>query len=220
VRWAAPSLAALLLAGCGGAAKQADGTHPVGRIVHAPLCYPVRLLKRPRPCPSPDRRWTAQLERGPGRLVLTRLATGRQSVEYSSRDACCSDIAWVRPHLLAFADDYRAFILDPLTGKSTFVAGFSDFYASPDRAWIAGYAFAPPSEPQPAGVVSLATRKCVALPGSGDYIGSEFGFSGDTPRTGFSGDDKYVAVATPAGRVRFRISELRQPCASFLTRQP
>jgi hypothetical protein len=172
-----------------------------------------------QPCWSPDGGWTVQVEGGRARrLVLTRCATGERIVGYSSHDDCCSDIAWARPHLLVFDDDYKAFTLDLAKGRASFVAGFSDIYASPDGTWIAGDRFAPPGEHQPAGVIELATGKCYAVPGEDDEIGSEW----HTPfRTGFTRDDTTVVFEAGArGPIRFRISSLRSPCDSSLTRQP
>lgn len=216
---AGPLLAGALLAGCG-EATQPSGSRPTAPAVHAPLCYPQRLSAR-RPCRSPDGAWTVEWR--PGRLVLTRDSTGKQTIDYRSRDACCDDITWVPPQRLVFADDYRVFTLDPATRKVTFVAGFSDFFASPDGRWVAGYAYAPPDEPQLAGLVSLATGRCVLIPGRNDYVGSSFAVEGGTtPRTGFSptGDAVVVAILPSRGVFLYRISALRRPCPPSMTRQP
>jgi hypothetical protein len=215
-----PLLAVALLAGCGGSSRTA-GIRRTDGAVHAPLCFSPNRAAPSSPCRSPDGRWTGLRDRGPGRLVLTRLATGAQIIGYTSRDSCCDDVAWVRPHLLVFADDYRVFTLDPVTRKVTFLAGFSDFYASRDGRWLAGYAYASPEDPQPAGLVSLVTGKCVVIPGKNDYVGSNFGFAGVTPSTGFSPAGDAVVVATPpTGTVQYPISSLHRPCPASMTRKP
>jgi hypothetical protein len=140
--------------------------------------------------------------------VLTNRATGSRTVDYSSRGSCCADIAWAGPHRLFFADDNHTFTLDPAKGKARFVAAFSDFYASPDGVWVAGHDDPPPHEPQFAAVVNVASRTCVLIPGTRNYVGSQFG-----PPTGFSRDGKYVVAAKLSGAVaRYRISSLDDPC--------
>ena len=144
---------------------------------------------------------------GPGQLVLTNLGTGRRAVDYSSRDSCCDDIAWARPHRLFFADDNQTFTLDPAKRNVSLVAAFSHFYASPEGAWVAGYDVVEPSAPQFAALVNVATRSCVLFPGRRNYVGGQF------PGTGFSRDGRYVVVAKPpAGAVRYRIASLNDPC--------
>jgi hypothetical protein len=219
VRWLLPLLVTVVLVGCGGTTKSAF----VGRAVHAPLCYQGRPT--PKPCRSPDGRWTVRFKAGipgrlPGRLVVTQLATGEQTVDYSSLEECCDDITWARPHTLVFADDYRTFVLDPTKGKATFLAGFTDFYVSPDGRWVAGYAEAPSSQPQPAGLVSLATGKCVLIPGYQDTIGSSFRQPAPTDR-GFSRNGEYVVVVEQYGdSFQYPISTLGPACPSWMTTDP
>ena len=209
---AVPLLAIALLAGCGSSAKPPVKTHPRGRVVHAPLCYPGRVSHL-KSCRSPDGRWTVRQKSGQGRLVLTNVGTGRGAVVYSSHDSCCDDIAWARPHRLFFADDYQTFTLDPARRKVTFVAAFSSFYASPDGVWVAGYDFVAPHEPELAALVKVANRRCVLFPGRRNYVGGDFGSDPRTPATGFSRDGKYVVVAKSSARaVRYRIASLNDPC--------
>ena len=207
---------AALVGGC------AATSRPLGRAVHAPLCFLRGTPAALRGCRSPDRAWSVERAFAPGRLVLTQRATGRRTVGYSSNNACCDNVTWVRPHRLFFSDDYRVFSLDPLKRKVRFIAAFDDFLVSPNGEWLAGYAAAGPREPQPAGVISLRTGKCVLVPGSGDFIGREFAFHSSTPQTGFTRMGSVIVDSASGGRVvrrEYRISSLRRPCPWF-TRKP
>ena len=193
------------LAACGGKAV----VHGSGKPVHAPLCN----LDHGGSCRSPDGDWTAQFGANArpayaqGPLVFRPGATGRREFVYACDS--CSDVAWVRGHLLVTADDYRAVAIDPAARKTTYIGGFSDIYASPDGRWIVGDVFPPPDRPEFAGVVSLATGRCFAVPGS-DSVGPN-----EAPppsASGFSPDGTVVVVARGDRSVRFRISALHKPC--------
>jgi hypothetical protein len=159
-------------------------------------------------CRSPDGQWTVEFGSGPGtQLILTRVSTGTRTEGYSSHDSCCADIAWALPHRLFFADGNHTFALDPTKGRARFVAAFSDFYASPDGAWVAGYDSPPRLQPQFAALVNVANRSCVLFPGTRNYVGPH------APASGFSRDGKYVVVSKSSGRLtRYRIASLNDPC--------
>jgi hypothetical protein len=86
---------------------------------------------------------------------------------YQSNDDCCSNVMWAKPHTLLFDDDYRLFRLDPVTRKHTLIAGWSDFFVSPDGRWIAGWAYSgedSAAPPETVGVLSIDGKTCLAVP--------------------------------------------------------
>src|SRR5262249_29977245 len=95
---------AALLAGCGHAGHTrpaAKGT--TGRnqpTVYAPGCA------QGAECRSPDDAWSARVvnspAHSPGQVILTRSATGKRTVGYSSYDECCGALVWIPPHRLFF----------------------------------------------------------------------------------------------------------------------
>jgi hypothetical protein len=183
-----------------------------GPAVHAPLCGKDGLAEAP--CRSPDGRWTVEL--GPSGLVLTRTATARKTVFFGN-EGCCGEIAWARPHRLAFTGDggYSAYILDPAT-QNTYSMGFSNIYVSPDGRWIVGdrdeSGIGHPG-PFLGGLVSVARARCFAIPGD-----VSLGVL-DNPRpakTGFTPDGSAVVVERGGETWRYPISSLRQPCGADL----
>lgn len=112
-------------------------------------------------------------------------------------------------------------MLDPATLKATFIGGFSNIYASPDGRWILGDVSRGglgPSESDPnvAGLVSVATGRCFAVPGN-DSVGPV-----DSPgNTGFTPDGSAVVVERAGNTWRYPISSLLwQPCAADIERYP
>lgn len=171
-------------------------------------------------CLSPDGVWKLTFRgRGPGgSLFLTRHGTGRPVPMYHSSDSCCSFIAWARPHLLLFDDDYRVFTLDPTTRKSTLISGFSNFVVSPDGRWVAGFAVHPPEDAETVGVLSLRSRRCLVVPHTPHQTDEVAGFTRDSKgviveRSGFIPND---APTASKHLVQFALASLHTTCPRWM----
>jgi hypothetical protein len=130
---------------------------------------------------SPDGKWTLAYTRkhGYGHLDLTQLASGRIFHMYSSNDACCSQTAWLRPHLLIFVDDYHTKTLDPTTKRVATIAHFSNFVVSPDGRWVAGWADCGTHGAEAVDVVAITGGQCRKVPRRADQDDNALRFSHD-----------------------------------------
>lgn len=87
---------------------------------------------------------------------------------YHSNNACCSDIAWAKPHLLLFLDYPLVESLDPTTRTVTLLGSLSDLVVSPAGSWVAGTGSAGPEDPiaRTVYVLAVGSKKCLAVPGT------------------------------------------------------
>lgn len=170
-------LVGLLATGCG-IGNPDQGSQPTGTASIAPQCaqYPDPGLT----CRSPDGAWTLSFTRGPGTLWLTHRRAHRRIRAYTSSNSCCTYISWVKPHTLFFDDDYRVMRLDPATRKHTTIAGWSDFFASPDGQWLVGWASGSPEEAETVGVRSTAGATCLVVPRTASESDEAVGFTPDS----------------------------------------
>ena len=115
---------------------------------------------------SPDGKWSLAVTRkhGYGHLDITQRATRHVFRMYSSNDACCAQITWVRPHLLIFIDDYQTKTLDPVTKRVVTIAGFSNFVLSVDGRWVAGWADCGGHCAEAVDVVPITGGRCEQVP--------------------------------------------------------
>jgi hypothetical protein len=196
----------LVLAGCG-----SSGTAPTGPALMAPQCPVHRISSKLTvgACRSPDRLWRLRFRQGTanGRLFLTRGSQGRAVEMYHSSNACCSDIAWARPHLLVFLDYPLVESLDPTTRTVTLLGSLSGLVLSPAGRWVAGTGSAGPEDPiaTTVYVLGVGTRRCLVVPGKASAV------------AGFTRDGKAVVVdqSSHPGKPRLRqfsLSSLRADC--------
>jgi hypothetical protein len=136
---------------------------------------------------SPDRQWSLAYTRrhGYGHLDITQRATGRTFRMYRSNDGCCTEISWLRPHLVVFVDDYKTFTLDPATKQVTRIAGFSNYVVSPDGLWVAGWADCGGHCAETVAVVAITGGRCRAVPRRADQ---------DDNAVRFSRTDRYLLI--------------------------
>jgi hypothetical protein len=157
----------LALAGCG-----ESGTDPTGPALEATKCPVHRISSRLTVgrCPSPDRVWRLRFRQGTanGRLFLTRAGQSKAVEMYHSRNACCSDIAWAKPHLLLFLDYPLVESLDPTTRIVTQLGSLSGIVVAPTGRWVAGTGSAGPEDPIATTVYVLGVDapRCLVVPGS------------------------------------------------------
>jgi hypothetical protein len=99
---------------------------------------------------------------------------------YHSNNACCSDIAWARPHLLLFLDYPLVESLDPATRMVTHLGSLSSLVVSPTGRWVAGTGSAGPEDPiaNTVYVLAVGARKCLVVPGT-SYRAAGFTRDGD-----------------------------------------
>jgi hypothetical protein len=130
---------------------------------------------------SPDGKWSLAFGRlhGYGHLDLTERATRRTFQMYRSNDGCCTEIAWLRPHLLIFVDDYRTFTLDPATRTMRRIASFSNYVVSPDGRRVAGWADCGGHCAEAVAVVPIGGGPCRAVPHRPDQDDNALRFSTD-----------------------------------------
>lgn len=129
-------------------------------------------------CRSPDGAWSVTTI-GKGVAWVTHHGSGGMPIFPS--DVAGADLVWAKPHTLFFDDNYRLFRLDPVAGKRTIIADWSDFVVSPDGRWIAGYAYVGGSA-APAltiGVLSIDGKTCLAVPHGSHESDSPVGFTKD-----------------------------------------
>lgn len=130
---------------------------------------------------SPDGSWSLAYTRthGYGHLDITQRATGRVFRMYSSNDACCGQIRWLRPHLLIFIDDYRTKTLDPTTKRVATIANFSNYVVSADGRWVAGWADCGDHSQESVDVVRITGGRCRQVPRRPDQDDNALRFSRD-----------------------------------------
>jgi hypothetical protein len=163
-------LASVFLAtGCGGGGGGSAPTGPAAKAAECPVQRVSSKLTRAT-CPSPDGAWTLRLRQGTsyGRLFLARRGRRKSVQMYHSNNACCSDLAWTRPHLLLFLDYPLVESLDPTTRIVTQLGSLSGIVVSRTGRWIAGTGSAGPEDPIATTVYVLAVgaRKCLVVPGT------------------------------------------------------
>jgi hypothetical protein len=196
----------LLLASCG-----ESGSAPSGPALKTEQCpvYRVSSKLTVGGCRSPDRLWRLRFRQGTesGRLYLIRSGQSKAVEMYHSRNACCSDIAWARPHLLLFLDYPLVESLDPTTRTVTLLGSLSGIVVSPTGRWVAGTGSAGPEDPiaTTAYVLAVGARKCLVVPGRSTAV------------AGFTRDGKAVIVqrSLPPSKPRLRqfsLSSLHADC--------
>jgi hypothetical protein len=158
----------VVLAGCG----SSTDTTPTGAALRAPQCPVTRLSSKLTvgSCRSPDGAWRLRFRRGTanGRLFLARRGERKGVEMYHSSNDCCTDLAWVRPHLLLFLDYPLVESLDPTSRIVTQLGALNDFVVSPQGQWVAGAGASGPGDPVATTVYVLAvgTKKCLVVPGT------------------------------------------------------
>ena len=191
------AVAACGLAACG----SSGGTAPTGTAVRAPQCPVTRVSSKltVAACLSPDGAY--------GILFLAGRGGGKTVEMYHSSNACCSDIAWTRPHLLLFLDYPLVESLDPTTRAVTLLGSLGDAVASPDGRWVAGTGSAGPetSIARTVYVLGVPAKKCLVVPGA------SFGVAG------FTHDGKAVIVerGAPGDKPelrQFAVASLHSDC--------
>ena len=198
---------AFLAAGCGGGG---EGSAPSGPATKAAVCPVQRISSKLTggTCRSPDGDWTLKLRQGTsyGRLFLVRRGQSKSVQMYHSNNACCSDIAWARPHLLLFLDYPLVESLDPTTRTVTMLGSLSDIVASSTGQWVAGTGSAGPEDPiaTTVYVLGVGSKKCLVVPGT------------SLDAAGFTRDGKAVIVqrghsGKPQLR-QFALSSLQPDC--------
>ena len=196
----------LLLTGCG-----ASGSAPTGPALEAAQCPVHRISSKLTvgACRSPDRLWRLRFRQGAenGRLFLIRSGRSRAVEMYHSSNACCSDIAWTRPHLLLFLDYPLVESLDPTTRTVTQLGSLSGIVVSRTGRWVAGTGSAGPEDPIATTVYVLGVdaRRCLVVPGSA------FAVAGFTRE----GNAIIVEQSRPPGTPRLRqfaLSSLHADC--------
>lgn len=205
---AASAMAVLCLAvaGCG-----KSGSAPTGPALSAARCPVHRITSKLTvgACRSPDGVWRLRFRQGTayGRLFLARGGQSKPVEMYHSNNACCSDIAWARPHLLLFLDYPLVESLDPTTRTVTLLGSLSDAVVSRDGRWVAGTGSAGPADPIATTVYVLAVgaKKCLVVPGR------------STDAAGFTRDGKTIIVrrGLSAGKPKLRqlaLSSLHADC--------
>jgi hypothetical protein len=185
----------LALAGCG-----ESGSAPTGPALKAAQCPVHRISSKLTvgACRSPDGVWRLRFRQGTanGRLFLVPGGQTKAVEMYHSNNACCSDIAWAKPHLLLFLDYPLVQSLDPTTRTVTLLGSLSGAVASPDGRWVAGTGSAGPEDPiaTTAYVLGVGARKCLVVPGHSVGV------------AGFTRDGKAVIVqrSLPPGKPKLR----------------
>ena len=196
----------LVLTGCGG-----SGSAPTGPALKAPHCPVHRISSKLTvgACRSPDGVWRLRFRQGTanGRLFLDRRGQSTAVEMYHSNNACCSDIAWARPHLLFFLDYPLVESLDPTTRTVTLLGSLSQVVVSSTGNWVAGRGSSGPEDPIATTVYVLAVgaRKCLVVPGHSVGV------------AGFTRDGKAVIVerSLPPGKPKLRqfsLSSLHADC--------
>ena len=137
-------------------------------------------------CRSPDGAWRLSFREGTeyGRLFLARRGGGKGVEMYHSNNDCCTDIAWVRPHLLLFLDYPLVESLDPATRTVTQLGALNDVVVSRDGKWVTGAGASGPGDPVATTVYVLGVdaKKCLVVPGT------------SSDAAGFTRDGKAVIV--------------------------
>jgi len=173
------ALAAVVVAGCGSSGGL-GGSKPTGIASIAAQCFQYGgPAESGAPCRSPDGEWKVIYGWHPRGLFFRRGA-GVEVEKYSSHDACCDMVTWVKPHTLLFVDDYRLLRLDPATGRSRQIAAFSDFVASPNERWLAGWADPGPHDASTVYVESPDGRTCLVVPHTTHESDTAAGFTPDS----------------------------------------
>jgi hypothetical protein len=197
----------LAVAGCGGSDAGSAPTGPAAKAAECPVQRVSSKLTRAI-CRSPDGAWTLRLKKGTsyGRLFLARRGQSKTVQMYHSNNACCSDIAWARPHLLLFLDYPLVESLDPTTRTVTQLGSLSGMVASPTGQWVAGTGSAGPDDPiaTTVYVLGVGAKKCLVVPGT------------SLDAAGFTRDGKAVIVhrghpGKPQLR-QFALSSLHTDC--------
>jgi hypothetical protein len=148
-------VAFIFVTGCGGSGSIPAGPAVTGRKCPTSGASGRRVVVG---CRSTDGAW--QLK-GHGRTFL-RLFLARRGQKpvlmYRSGNACCSYIAWAKPHLLVFIDYPQVMSLDPPTRKVTSFGSLGDLVMSPNGDWVAGYGPGGPGDPTATTVYVLAVH--------------------------------------------------------------
>lgn len=199
---------AVVLAGCGGGGEGSAPSGPAAKRAECPVQRVSSKLTR-SVCRSPDGAWTLRLKKGTsyGRLFLARRGQSERVQMYHSNNACCSDIAWARPHLLLFLDYPLVESLDPSTRKVTLLGDLSHVIVSSNGRWVAGTGSAGPGDPIGTTVYVLAVgaHRCLVVPGT------SYGAAGFTR----DGNAVIVQQSSSAGKPQLRqfsLSSLRTDC--------
>jgi hypothetical protein len=196
----------VLVAGCG-----KSGSAPSGPALKAAQCPVHRISSKLTVggCRSPDHAWRLRFRQGTqtGRLFMIRGGRKTAVEMYHSRNACCSDIAWAKPHLLLFLDYPLVESLDPTTRTVTQLGSLSGIVPSPTGGWVAGTGSAGPESPIATTVYVLGVdaHRCLVVPGSAFAV------------AGFTRDGKAVIVEQghPPGKPQLRqfsLSSLHADC--------
>jgi hypothetical protein len=196
----------LLVAGCG-----ASGSAPTGPALAAAQCPVHRISSKLTvgACGSPDGLWRLRFRQGTqnGRLFLIRRGGSKAVEMYHSNNACCSDIAWAKPHLLLFLDYPLVESLDPTTRTVTQLGSLSGVAVSRSGRWVAGTGSAGPEDPigTTVYVLGVDARRCLVVPGSAFAV------------AGFTRADDAIIVerSLPPGKPRLRqfdLSSLHADC--------
>lgn len=196
----------LVLAGCG-----ASGSAPTGPALKAARCPVHRVSSKLTvgACRSPDGVWRLRFRQGTayGRLFLAHGGRGKAAEMYHSNNACCSDIAWAKAHLLLFLDYPLVESLDPTTRTVTLLGSLSEVVVSPTGSWVAGTGSAGPESPIATTVylLGVGAKTCLVVPGHSIGV------------AGFTRDGRAVIVerALPPAKPKLRqfaLSSLHADC--------
>lgn len=188
----------LLLAACGSsgpANRTITAAHMIGtpvtqaQVIRTHICeaIPGRHVA-PAPgalCPSPDGAWTARYTRytfEPQSASLWLAHDGSRGVRmYRSRDACCINVTWARPHTLLFIDDYQLIRLNPDTRRHSEITGdSSNFVVSRDGRWLAEWNAGSSESRSSVSVHSVDGNTCLRIPHLADETDDGVGFTRDS----------------------------------------
>lgn len=191
----------------------ASGTVPTGSAVTAGLCPSAPIPHVLQSCRSKSSPWTVSFRYDPKaagcKLVFSH---GRSTAPAWTIHGGCTSLTWLpqglgsrnQPQILIFSRQYPLVnSADPATHKVTMLAQLSDFQVSPNGEWIAGLGPGDPRVDPVANtvyVVSIPSRKCLAVPGQSTDI------------AGFTEDSENVIVSQPYGLRQFAISSLGSSC--------
>jgi hypothetical protein len=193
------SVLVLLVSACDAARRRAGSTSSTSVI---------RVVLDP-PVASPDGKRVAFVEHlirhgAPiGRVEIGSSSSNAKAV-YTSRDSCCTGLAWASSRLVVFDDDYNVKTVDVTTGRVRRIAGFSNFVLSKNDRLVAGWADTGGHAPEVVGVVSITGSCCwVALKPNPNTNDSDASFSADGKRLTFFRQRFDPQVGSDRGRGRF-----------------